>query len=125
MLGQPVTLETFLAWKEKFEAEKLAMSGKKSSDVNDDRPTGLTVARFLCIDVISFIVIIGKQLFLMKGETMEEGEDLILAGEAEEINIDSIDLDRGDDDECEEGEEEDDDDDDEDWENVEVGDSST
>lgn len=66
--GHPVTLESFNAWKEKFEAELLI--AKTSSNLvvinmrEDDRPTG-------------------KQLFLSNKATQESEEALIAEGEKE------------------------------------------
>ena len=106
--GTQVTLESFIEWKVKFEAEMkaLAEQGKKVviATEADDRPTG-------------------KQLFLMNTVKADEEDALVAAGEEEEIVVGKIDEDDDDDDDDDEdyvpGEEDDedcdeDDDDDED-----------
>jgi len=106
--GTQVTLESFIEWKTKFDAEMkaLAEQGKKVVVVDvDERPTG-------------------KQLFLQNKVKDDDENALVAAGEEEEIVVDEdvggeevVDDDEDDDDEDDEdyvpGDEEDDDDDEE------------
>ena len=90
--GTQVTLESFIEWKGKFEAEMkaLAEQGKKVVIAEvDDRPTG-------------------KQLFLLNTVKADEEDALVAAGEEEDIVVGKVGSDDGEDDD-------DDDDDDEDY----------
>jgi hypothetical protein len=113
--GTQVTLETFLEWKAKFDAEMkaLAEAGKKAVVEVDDRPTG-------------------KQYFLQNRAAEDDGEALVEEGENEDFVLEEeadssrkvsgdVDIEEEDDDDDEDYVDDGDDDDDDDSDYEEEG----